>query len=94
MKVSNGLDVFGSVVLEGSGGSNQIVKQTSANGALTVGTLSLSDLGTGTPGAGKYVDGATRAWTTLPTGGSAGDIDGGVASSTYLVGQLWDGGSA
>ena len=31
-----------------------------------------SRLGSGTPGAGRYVDGATGAWTDLPTGGGGG----------------------
>ena len=32
-------------------------------------TLPLIDLGSGTPGAGKYVDGGTGAWTALPGAG-------------------------
>lgn len=33
------------------------------------GTASTAQIGTGTPAAGKYVDGGTGAWTTLPAGG-------------------------
>ena len=34
---------------------------------LTSGNVALSVLGTGTPAAGKYVDGGTGAWTAIPT---------------------------
>jgi len=33
------------------------------------GTASTAQIGTGTPAAGKYVDGGTGAWTALPSGG-------------------------
>lgn len=36
------------------------------------GVVPVGGLGTGTPGSGKYVDGATGAWTVLPTGGGTG----------------------
>ena len=35
--------------------------------------ISPSRLGSGTPGAGQYVDGATGEWTDLPTGGADPD---------------------
>lgn len=38
---------------------------------LTSGTVAVAQLGTGTPAAGKYVDGGTGAWTALPSGGKA-----------------------
>lgn len=38
---------------------------------LSGGTVPLDELGTGTPGAGKYVDGGTGAWTNLPAPGGA-----------------------
>jgi hypothetical protein len=41
-------------------------------------------LGSGTPAAGKYVDGGTGAWTALPTGGA-------VAASSITAGALVDG---
>ncbi len=42
------------------------------------GVLAPARLGSGTPGAGKYVDGGTGAWTDLPSGGSVawGDVTG------------------
>ena len=43
------------------------------------GTASTSQIGTGTPSAGQYVDGGTGAWTALPTLGAAG----GDLSGTY-----------
>lgn len=33
---------------------------------ITSGTFAVAQIGTGTPSAGKYVDGGTGAWTTLP----------------------------
>lgn len=39
---------------------------------ITSGTFALARLGTGTPASGKYVDGGTGAWTTLPAGGGGG----------------------
>lgn len=48
-------------------------------GTVTTGTwhgsvLAPAYTGTGTPGAGKYVDGGTGAWTTLPLGDGAGTV--------------------
>jgi hypothetical protein len=43
---------------------------TAAN--TTSGVFSTARLGTGSPSAGKYVDGGTGAWTTLPTGSIGG----------------------
>lgn len=37
-----------------------------AAGDITSGSLAPARLGTGTPGAGQYVDGGTGAWTSLP----------------------------
>jgi hypothetical protein len=37
----------------------------------TAHTHPVGDIGTGTPAAGKYVDGGTGAWTALPAGGGA-----------------------
>ena len=36
---------------------------------ITSGTLAVTRIGSGTAAAGKYVDGGTGAWTTLPEGG-------------------------
>jgi hypothetical protein len=57
------------------------------------GTMSTSQIGTGTPGAGKYVDGGTGAWTALPSSGGStvrvayGGCSGIATSSATLV--LW-----
>ena len=42
------------------------------------GVFAPARLGSGTPGAGKYVDGGTGAWTDLPSGGTVawGDVTG------------------
>jgi hypothetical protein len=41
---------------------------------VTSGTLAVARIGSGTAAAGKYVDGGTGAWTTLPaSGGGAGE---------------------
>jgi hypothetical protein len=45
------------------------------------GTAATSQIGTGTPGAGKYVDGATGAWTALP----GGSYNGSSPNGTYNV---------
>ena len=42
---------------------------------VTSGTLAVAQIGTGTPAAGKYVDGGTGAWTDLPSGGGGGTGD-------------------
>jgi hypothetical protein len=41
--------------------------------AVTSGVLATARLGSGTPAAGTYVDGATGAWTALPAGGGTTD---------------------
>jgi hypothetical protein len=40
---------------------------THAGADITSGTIATARLGTGTPAAGKYVDGAAGAWTDLPS---------------------------
>jgi hypothetical protein len=45
---------------------------------VTSGTLAVARIGSGTAAAGKYVDGGTGAWTTLPAGGDV---------SPYLAGD-------
>jgi hypothetical protein len=57
------------------------------------GTATTSQIGTGTPSAGKYVDGAAGAWTALPTGLSvtittAKLTTGGVNGSQTFTGGL------
>jgi len=54
------------------------------SGSWSVAPLTAAQLGSGTPGAGKYVDGATGAWTTLPSGGGSG-------SNAWLYGDGSDG---
>lgn len=53
---------------------------THAAADITSGSFAVARLGTGTPASGKYVDGATGAWTTLPSGG------GGVVLETVNAG--------
>lgn len=57
---------------------------------LTSGTVAVAQLGTGTPAAGKYVDGGTGAWTALPSGGkassgNAGDIQIGDGAGGFIT---------
>lgn len=50
------------------------------------GVLAVARLGSGTPAAGKYVDGGTGAWTTLPAGGGgASSFAGAPQSGGYMV---------
>ena len=57
---------------------------------VTSGTFALARIGSGTAGAGKYVDGGTGAWTTLPasSGGTWGTITGTLSSQTDLQSAL------
>ena len=66
--------------LSATGGAHQFLQQSTVGGAITVaqpaftdvsGTATTSQIGTGTPAAGTYVDGATGAWTALPAGNTA-----------------------
>lgn len=49
-----------------AGGTYQLTL-AKINAAIGSGTLAVAKIGGGTPGAGKYVDGGTGNWTTLPT---------------------------
>jgi hypothetical protein len=52
----------------------------------------VGQIGTGTPAAGTYVDGATGAWTAIPSGGSVawGDLTGTLSAQTDLQDALDD----
>ncbi len=53
------------------------------------GTAATSQIGTGTPSAGKYVDGGTGAWTALPSSGaSVISINGQTTNYAAVVGDL------
>lgn len=56
-----------------TGGTSQVVKQTSTGGALTVGQLAASDLSNGTTGSGSVVL-STSPVITTPTGIVKGDV--------------------
>lgn len=49
------------------------------------GTVPLAKLGGGTPGAGKYVDGGTGNWTTLPGSGAGISLN----DVTAAFGMIW-----
>lgn len=54
-------------------GAEQTSNKGAANGYAGLNASSavpVANLGTGTPAAGKYVDGGTGAWTTLPSAGA------------------------
>lgn len=54
---------------------------------ITTGTFDPARLGTGTPGAGKYVDGGTGAWTALPAAPTVNDGTLTLATGTGLTGS-------
>lgn len=57
----------------------EVTTMSAAVGSLageSVAIVPRARIGTGTPGAGKYVDGGTGAWTDLPTGGGGGTAPG------------------
>jgi 6-phosphogluconolactonase (cycloisomerase 2 family) len=94
---AGGLYVDQALVLGNTGGSGNYLKQTSAGGTVTSGTIPFTDItgtatkaqiGTGTPTAGYYVDGGTGAWTAVPTGGSVslGSLTAGTLGVTLALG--------
>ena len=68
------------------------VSHTHSASDITSGVLATARIGSGTPAAGKYVDGATGAWTTLPSGGGGsstwGSITGTLSAQTDLNSAL------
>lgn len=55
-------------------GAKAASSHTHAVGDIT-GVVPRAQLGTGTPSAGRYVDGGTGAWTALPSGGTINDTN-------------------
>lgn len=67
-----------------AGGTYQLTL-AKINAAIGSGTLAVAKIGGGTPAAGKYVDGGTGNWTTLPTATTDASL---LTSGTLPLGRL------
>ncbi len=80
--------------LSATGGTSQVLKQTSSGGAVTVGQLAAADLSNGTTGTGAAVLAASPALTGSPTAPTqtAGDNSTKIATTAFVTGAVAAGG--
>lgn len=77
--------------LSGTGGTSQVLKQTTAGGAITVAQLAASDMSNGTSGSGSIVLSVSPALTGAPTAPTQtpGDNSTKIATTAYVQAAIF-----